>query len=153
MMHIMNNLSSVYDGPVENMEDKLDATLDPLTMSQLRDKISEKSEKIKRRKRYTVDISGSEDEEERALFAKTFKGRYRKCDGIYESKFFFELDIGKRTINPLEHRACKIRSGEEETDWWQLDLCGRDAEYASRYVDKGCRLMVTGSLQIDSWTD
>ena len=33
MLHIMNNLPSAYDGLIENLEDKLDATLDPLTLS------------------------------------------------------------------------------------------------------------------------
>ena len=45
MMHIMNNLPSAYDGLMENLEDKLDSALDPLTISVLRDKISEKYER------------------------------------------------------------------------------------------------------------
>ena len=49
MMHIMNNLSSAYDGLIETLEDRLDSTLDTLTMGVLRDKISEKYEKVKRR--------------------------------------------------------------------------------------------------------
>ena len=48
MMHIMNNLPSAYDGLMENLEDKLDSALDPLTMGVLRNKISEKYERIKR---------------------------------------------------------------------------------------------------------
>ena len=42
MMHIMNNLPSAYDGLMENLEDKLDCAIEPLTLSVLRDKISEK---------------------------------------------------------------------------------------------------------------
>ena len=38
MMHIMNNLPSAYDGLIENLEDKLDSTFDPLTMGVLRAK-------------------------------------------------------------------------------------------------------------------
>ena len=71
-----------------------------------------------------------------------------------DGKVVLNLSLAvKRKYHPLERRARKIRSGEEETDWWGLEIWGRDAEYASKYVDKGCRLMVTGSLQIDSWTD
>ena len=77
MMHIMNNLPSAYDGLMENLEDKLDSALDPLTISILRDKISEKYERIKRR--YGVRDYDLDSEDEKALFAKTFKGRYRKC--------------------------------------------------------------------------
>ena len=49
IMHIMNYLPSVYNGLMENLEDKLDSALDPLTISVLSDKISEKYERIKRR--------------------------------------------------------------------------------------------------------
>ena len=78
MMHILNNLPSAYDSLIENLEDRLDSVLDPLTLSILRDKLSEKYEKIRKRKGWDDD-SASEDEEERALFAKSFKGRCRKC--------------------------------------------------------------------------
>ena len=66
MLHIMNNLPSAYDGLIENLEDKLDATLDPLTLSVLRDKISEKYKKIKRRNGIKEEDLNSEDEEEKA---------------------------------------------------------------------------------------
>ena len=33
MMHIMNNLSSEYNGLMVNLDDKLDSALDPLTIS------------------------------------------------------------------------------------------------------------------------
>ena len=38
MMHIMNNLPSAHDSLIENLEDRLDSTFDPLTISVLRDK-------------------------------------------------------------------------------------------------------------------
>ena len=74
----MINLPSAYDGLMEILEEKLDSALDLLTISVLRDKISEKFERIKRRhcvRDYDLD---SEDEDEKALYAKTFKGRCRK---------------------------------------------------------------------------
>lgn len=59
----------------------------------------------------------------------------------------------KRKYHPLERQARNIRSGEEETDWFNLELWGRDAEYAGKYVTKGARVGITGSLNIDSWVD
>ena len=80
MMHIMNNLPSSYDSLIENLEDRLDSIVDPLTISMLRDKLSEKYKKIKKRKGIKAyDSDDSDDDEEKALFAKTFKGRCRKC--------------------------------------------------------------------------
>lgn len=59
----------------------------------------------------------------------------------------------KRKYHPLEYSFYGIRSGEEETDWFNLELWGRDAEYAGKYVTKGARIGVTGSLEVDTWND
>ena len=61
MMHSMNNLPSAYNGLMENLEDKLDSALDPVTISVLRDKISKKYERIKRRHGVRYYDSDSED--------------------------------------------------------------------------------------------
>ena len=50
MMYIMNNLPSSYDSLIENLEERLGSVVDPLTISMLREKLSEKYEKIKKRK-------------------------------------------------------------------------------------------------------
>jgi len=71
-----------------------------------------------------------------------------------DGKVVLNLSLAvKRKYHPLERKARNIQSGEEETDWFPLEIWGRDAEYASKYVDKGCRIGVTGSMNIDSWTD
>ena len=57
----------------------------------------------------------------------------------------------RRKYHPLERRALKIQ--EDATDWFSLELWGRDAEYASKYVTKGARVGVSGSLSVDSWAD
>lgn len=55
----------------------------------------------------------------------------------------------RRKYHPLERRALKIQ--EDETDWFNLELWGRDAEYAAKYVTKGARVGVSGTLAVDSW--
>ena len=61
------------------LEDHLDSTTDPRTIENLREKLSEKYEKIKAKKKFCQDDSDSE-EEERALFAGSkFKGRCHYC--------------------------------------------------------------------------
>ena len=67
MMHVLNNVSSMYDNVVENMEDKLDATIDPLTLETLREKLSENFETIKRRRKF------NNEEEDRTTRITTTK--------------------------------------------------------------------------------
>lgn len=59
----------------------------------------------------------------------------------------------KRKYHPLERKIRDLKYGEEETDWYNLEFWGRDAEYAGKYVTKGARVGITGTLNIDSWTD
>jgi single-strand DNA-binding protein len=59
-----------------------------------------------------------------------------------------------RKYHSLERVAEEIKSFEdEETDWYGLEIWGQTAEFAAKYVDKGARVGVIGSLQIDEWTD
>ena len=91
---------------MENLEDKLDSALDPLTVSVLRDKISEKFERIKRRhgvRDYDLD-SEDEDEDEKALFAKTFKGRCRKCGKFGHKAVQCKSEANKAPKNPSHGR-------------------------------------------------
>lgn len=59
----------------------------------------------------------------------------------------------KRKYHGLERQQLKLRSGEEATDWYGLEIWGQTAEFVSKYVDKGQRVGVIGSLQIDEWMD
>lgn len=71
-----------------------------------------------------------------------------------DGKVVLNLSLAvKRKYHPLERKVRNIRSGEEETDWWPLELWGRDAEYVTNYVEKGTRFGVTGSLVMDGWID
>jgi len=68
-----------------------------------------------------------------------------------DGKVVLNLSLAcKRKYHPLERQVRGISSGEEETDWFGLELWGRDAEYATKFVSKGMRVGVTGSLVIDS---
>uniref|UniRef100_A0A7S1DC37 Single-stranded DNA-binding protein n=1 Tax=Cyclophora tenuis TaxID=216820 RepID=A0A7S1DC37_CYCTE len=59
----------------------------------------------------------------------------------------------KRKYHRLERIAKEIKSGEEETDWYRLEIWGQTAEYAAKYVTKGARIGLSGSLRIDQWED
>jgi single-strand DNA-binding protein len=58
-----------------------------------------------------------------------------------------------RKYHSLERQAENIAWGQEETDWYSLEIWGKIAEYVSKFVDKGTHVSIIGSLQIDEWTD
>ena len=49
--------------------------------------------------------------------------------------------------------AVNRRSRDEEPDWFNLEIWGKQAQVAADYVRKGSLLGITGSLKIDSWKD
>jgi len=73
------------------------------------------------------------------------------------------LDDGKVVVNLslactpkihyLERKHHNIAYGDEGTDWYGLEIWGQTAEYVTKYIDKGARVGVIGTLQIDEWTD
>lgn len=51
-----------------------------------------------------------------------------------DNKVVLRLSLAvKRKYHPLERQVRNIKSGEEETDWFNLELWGRDAEYAGTF--------------------
>ena len=71
-----------------------------------------------------------------------------------DGKVVLNLSLAcKRKYHPLQRRVRNIKYGEEETDWFTLELWGRDAEYANNFVTKGARIGITGSIAKDEWTD
>ena len=67
-----------------------------------------------------------------------------------DGKVVLNLSLAcQRKYHPLERKVRNLKYGEEETDWWPLELWGRDAEFVSKYVSKGARIGVTGSLTMD----
>jgi single-strand DNA-binding protein len=71
-----------------------------------------------------------------------------------DGKVVLNLSIAcKRKYHSMERKASNVASGEEETDWYGLEIWGQTAEFVSKYVDKGARVGVIGSLQVDQWSD
>ena len=49
--------------------------------------------------------------------------------------------------------AVNRRSREEEPDWFNLEIWGKQAQVAADYVRKGSLLGIIGSFKLDRWTD
>lgn len=58
-----------------------------------------------------------------------------------------------RTYDPIEREVKGVKYGQEETDWFALEVWGKDAEYISNYASKGARVGVTGQIVVDAWTN
>ncbi|GMI14475.1 hypothetical protein TrVE_jg9745 [Triparma verrucosa] len=58
-----------------------------------------------------------------------------------------------RKYHPLERKVRSIQYGSEETDWFPLEIWGRDAEYCAKFVKKGARVGISGQLCIQTWND
>lgn len=46
-----------------------------------------------------------------------------------------------------------VRRTKDDTDWFAIELWGDAATVASKYVDKGGKVGVTGHLKLETWTD
>ena len=49
--------------------------------------------------------------------------------------------------------AVNRRSRNDEPDWFNLEIWGKQAQIAADYVKKGSLLGVTGSLKVETWND
>ena len=49
--------------------------------------------------------------------------------------------------------AVNRRSREEEPDWFNLEIWGKQAQVAADYVKKGSLIGITGSFKVDTWKD
>jgi single-strand DNA-binding protein len=49
--------------------------------------------------------------------------------------------------------AVNRRNRDEEPDWFNLEIWGKQAQVAADYVRKGSQLGIIGSLKLDRWTD
>ncbi len=49
--------------------------------------------------------------------------------------------------------AVSRRNREDEPDWFNLEIWGKQAQVAADYVKKGSLIGITGSFKLDSWKD
>ncbi len=49
--------------------------------------------------------------------------------------------------------AVNRRSRDDEPDWFNLEIWGKQAQVAADYVKKGSLIGITGSFKVDSWND
>ena len=49
--------------------------------------------------------------------------------------------------------AVNRRNKNDEPDWFNLEIWGKQAQVAADYVKKGSLIGITGSLKLDSWKD
>tara|TARA_Y100001968_G_C19360685_1_gene719606 strand:- start:1012 stop:1401 length:390 start_codon:yes stop_codon:yes gene_type:complete len=49
--------------------------------------------------------------------------------------------------------AVNRRNREDEPDWFNLEIWGKQAQVAADYVKKGSLIGITGSFKVDTWTD
>jgi len=49
--------------------------------------------------------------------------------------------------------AVNRRSRDDEPDWFNLEIWGKQAQVAADYVKKGSQLGIIGSFKLDRWTD
>lgn len=66
---------------------------------------------------------------------------------------YFESNKIKTTFNLAVSRPVKRGEGVEDTDWFRIEIWGRQAEIANEYVRKGSLIGVEGRLEFSKWTD
>jgi single-strand DNA-binding protein len=66
-----------------------------------------------------------------------------------DTKFFESGSVKCRLTLAVNRRTSK----DEQPDWFNLELWGKQAEVATDYVRKGSLIGVTGSLKFDQWQD
>ena len=49
--------------------------------------------------------------------------------------------------------AVNRRSRDEQPDWFNLEIWGKQAQVAADFVKKGSLLGITGSFKLDQWKD
>ena len=49
--------------------------------------------------------------------------------------------------------AVTRRNRDEEPDWFNLEIWGKQAQVAADYVKKGSLIGISGSFKLDSWKD
>ena len=63
---------------------------------------------------------------------------------------YFESGSVKCRLTLAVNRPTK---NSDQPDWFNLELWGKDAEFAANYIQKGRLIGVKGSLKLDTWSD
>ena len=66
---------------------------------------------------------------------------------------YFETGRAVSRFSLAVNRPGKDKQGNETTDWFNVDVWGKQAELASELIRKGTLLSVSGACHIDEWTD
>lgn len=66
---------------------------------------------------------------------------------------YFETGRVKTTFNLAVNRPVKRTEGVDSTDWFRIELWGKQAEIANEYVRKGSLIGIEGRLEFSRWTD
>lgn len=66
---------------------------------------------------------------------------------------YFENGRAVAKFSIAVNRPVRDKQGNEVTDWFQVDIWGKQAELASELVRKGSLISVTGACHVDEWTD
>lgn len=66
---------------------------------------------------------------------------------------YFESGKVKTSFNLAVDRPVKRTEGQDSTDWFRIELWGKQAEVAGEYVRKGSLVGITGRLEFSRWTD
>ena len=68
-----------------------------------------------------------------------------------EIKYF---ESGKvKTTSSLAVNRWDSKSKEETTDWYNIEVWDKQAEFAGEYIKKGRQVVVDGRISISKWTD
>ncbi|MEB3188146.1 MAG: single-stranded DNA-binding protein [bacterium] len=66
---------------------------------------------------------------------------------------YFESGRMRSTFNLAVDRPVKRTEGQDTTDWFRIEIWGKDAERAKEWIRKGSLLGIQGRLEISKWTD
>mgnify|MGYP002999370609 CR=1 FL=1 len=64
-----------------------------------------------------------------------------------------ELRILSESETPPFHIEENSKTKEEVTDWYNIEVWDKQAEFAGEYIKKGRQVVVDGRISISKWTD
>ena len=65
---------------------------------------------------------------------------------------YFESGKAKTSFSLAVNRW-DSKTKEEVTDWFNIEVWDKQAEFAEKYIKKGTQVVVDGRISINKWTD